>query len=66
MLLSIGKMEGVGLVNIEKELSQSTEIKKLAEDWREVKRLGEWRTNFRTRLASIVVDSKSTLPVNPL
>jgi hypothetical protein len=66
MLLSIGKMDAVGLVNIEKELSQSIEIKKLAEDWREVKRLGEWRTNFRTRLASIVVDSKSTLPVNPL
>ena len=66
MLLSIGKMEGVGLVNIEKELSQSPEIKKLAEDWREVKRLGEWRTDFRARLASIVVDSKSDLPVNPL
>jgi hypothetical protein len=66
MLLSIGKMDAVGLVNIEKELSQSIEIKKLAEDWREVKRLGEWRTNFRARLASIVVDSKSTLPVNLL
>jgi len=66
MLLSIGRMEGVGLVNIEKELSQSAEIKKLTEDWREVKRLAEWRANFRARLASIVVDSKSTQPVNDL
>jgi hypothetical protein len=66
MLLSIGRMEGVGLVNIERELSQSTGVKKLTEDWRETKRQGEWRANFQARLSSIVVDSKSTLLVNPL
>ena len=64
VLLSIGKVEGVGLVSIEKELAQATENRKLVEDWKEVKRQAERRATFRAQLASIVCDSKNILQVN--
>lgn len=60
LLLCIGQIEGAGLHSIEKELVQLTGHRKLAEDWRDVKRQGERRADFRSQLASIVVDSKAT------
>jgi len=64
VLLSIGQVEGTRLVDIEKELAQITEHRKLAEDWREVKRQGERRVSFQSQRASIVVDSKTRQQVN--
>ena len=65
-LLSVGKMEGVGLINIERELSYATENRKLAGDWKEVKIESERRANFRGQLSSIVADSRNVQPVDLL
>lgn len=66
VLFYVGQVEGVRLVSIERELAQITEHRKLADDWRDVKRQGERRDSFRSQLASIVIDSKSTQQVTPL
>lgn len=66
VLFCAGQVEGVRLVGIERELAQITEHRKLADDWRDVKRQGERRDSFRSQLVSIVVDSKITQQVTPL